>query len=166
MNATFEIGSLLEQLGFHLRGRRAECIHCQGRSRYTVAFTAEVAFCHRCKWTANVVMLARELGLFDGNPEMRERFFREARERRRETEEFKQFVSDRLETISRQYRALARAATHAEDCLREVEQDPYVSELAWDALERFRTFEARIECEGLCDLEVIRSEWSKLRAAA
>jgi len=156
--------SLLERAGFRLRGRRAQCIHCEGRSCWTVSFTPEVAFCHRCGWKANVITLARELGLLTGNPEL----LREARERRRqreETEEFRRFANDRLERISLQYRSLARAARHAEDCLRAGEQDPYVSELAWDALERFRTFEARIEREGLCDLEVIRSEWSKSRAA-
>ena len=162
------MSSLLNLAGFRLRGRRAGCIHCQGRSHWTVSVTDEVAFCHRCRWTANVFILAGELGLLDGNPELREKLLLEATEHRRqraEAEKFKQFVNDRLERIGQQYRALAHAARHAEDCLRAGEQDPYVSELAWDALERFRAFEARIEREGLCDLEILRDEWSKLRAA-
>lgn len=42
---------LLEQAGFRVRGKRADCVHCQGTSRFTVAFNDSVAFCHRCKWT-------------------------------------------------------------------------------------------------------------------
>ena len=46
----FSIVQLLEKTGFVLRGAtRADCIHCQGHSRGTVAFTTEVAFCRRCE---------------------------------------------------------------------------------------------------------------------
>jgi hypothetical protein len=159
---------LLEQAGFRVRGRRAECIHCEGGSHWTVSFTSEVAFCHRCHWTANAITLTRELGLLAGDPKMHE-FLRGARERRRqraETEKFRRFATERIERISRHYRDLARAATHAEQCLRQGESDPVIHELAWSALERFRSFEARIEREGLTDLDVLRTEWGKSRAAA
>ncbi|MBI3483848.1 MAG: hypothetical protein HY012_01670 [Acidobacteria bacterium] len=55
---------LLERAGFRLRGaKRADCAYCSGSSRGTVSFTEEVAYCHRCHWTANVVTLARQTGL-------------------------------------------------------------------------------------------------------
>jgi hypothetical protein len=75
-------------------------------------------------------------------------------------------INERIETINRQYRSLGRAATHAENCLRAGESDAYAQELAWAALERYRLFEARVEREGLCDLEFLKSEWSQLRDAA
>jgi hypothetical protein len=79
---------------------------------------------------------------------------------------FKRFCNERIENVSGHYRRLGRAATHAEDCLRAGEADPHIHDLAWAALERFITFAARIEREGLCDLNVLRTEWSKLREAA
>ncbi len=55
---------LLERAGFTLRGaKRADCAHCSGSSRGTVSFTDEVAYCHRCHWTANMVTLARQAGV-------------------------------------------------------------------------------------------------------
>jgi hypothetical protein len=54
---------LLERAGFHIRGRRADCPHCEGHSRLTVSFNDAVAYCHRCQWTANIRTLSRELGL-------------------------------------------------------------------------------------------------------
>ena len=116
----------------------------------------------------DAITLTRELGLLAGDPKMHE-FLRGARERRRqraETEKFRRFATERIERISRHYRDLARAATHAEQCLRQGESDPVIHELAWSALERFRSFEARIEREGLTDLDVLRTEWGKSRAAA
>jgi DNA primase len=79
---------------------------------------------------------------------------------------FKQFSNQRIAAVNERYRDLARAARHAEECLRAGESDPYIQEIAWAALERYRLFEARIEREGLCDLNVLRTEWSKLRDAA
>ena len=55
---------LLERTGFRLLSTtRADCARRLGRSRGTVAFTDEVTFCHGCKWSANTLTLARELGL-------------------------------------------------------------------------------------------------------
>ena len=55
--------ALLIGAGFRIRGRRADCVHCDGHSRLTVSFNDEVAFCHRCKWTGNARTLTRDLGL-------------------------------------------------------------------------------------------------------
>lgn len=79
---------------------------------------------------------------------------------------FKRFCNERIESVSGHYRRLGRAATHAEDCLCAGESDPYIHDLAWGALERFISFAARIEREGLCDLEILRNEWSNREAAA
>ena len=74
-NSAASFPELLDRAGFHIRGRRADCPHCQaeghGHGRGTVAFTSEVAFCHRCKWTANVRTLSRALGV-PVAPEVRE----------------------------------------------------------------------------------------------
>jgi DNA primase len=78
---------------------------------------------------------------------------------------FKQFCNQRIAAVNEHYRGLARAASNAEECLRAGESDPYIQEMAWAALERYRLFEARMEREGLCDLNVLRTEW-KLRDAA
>jgi DNA primase catalytic core len=79
---------------------------------------------------------------------------------------FKRFCDERIEMINRQHRSLSRAATHAEDYLRAGDSDPYLHDLAWSAFERFRTFEASIEREGLCDPDVLRSAWEELRRDA
>jgi hypothetical protein len=55
--------TLLEQAGFRIRGRRADCPHCEGSSRLTVSFNDEVAFCHRCKWTGNLRSISRQFGI-------------------------------------------------------------------------------------------------------
>jgi hypothetical protein len=80
--------------------------------------------------------------------------------------EFRHFCDGRIEAISAKYRALSRAAIHAEGYLRSGISDPYINDLAWSALERFITFENKIEREGLADPKTLRAEWSKLRAAA
>ncbi len=56
------LADLLEAAGFHVRGRRAECIHCEGHSRLTVSFTDELYFCHRCGKGGNIRTLSRQLG--------------------------------------------------------------------------------------------------------
>ena len=53
---------LLERTDFVIRSRRrADCAYCTGRSRGTVAFNDQVAFCHRCRWTGNRIALVRHL---------------------------------------------------------------------------------------------------------
>ena len=75
---------LLERAGFHIRSAtRADCVHCQGHSRGTVAFTNEVAFCHRCQWKANQVTLACELGLLPRDHRSRTEVEQQVRRRAR-----------------------------------------------------------------------------------
>jgi hypothetical protein len=128
---------LLDRAGFRVRGAtRADCIHCKGHSRGTVAFTAEVAFCHRCKWTANALTLARELGLQQGNPGIDSAFWEDAKRRAGVDVEIRRFEAWRNNTIrevSNRYRSLSRAAVHAENVLSKFPD----CEEAWDALARF-----------------------------
>jgi hypothetical protein len=138
----FNVSSHLELAGFRLRGRRAECIHCQGRSRWTVSFTPEVAFCHRCHWTGNVITLARELGLLAGNPKM-QWFLRGVTKRRRqraETEKFDAWRNRSIRELSARYRYLSRKAALAGEVLR-FKPD---CEAAWDALARWHHAKARV----------------------
>ena len=86
--------------------------------------------------------------------------------RRTEEAQFERFCRERIEEINRHYRNLGRAATHAEECLRAGTLSAYEQELAWDALERFRTFQLRVEREGLADVSLLRREWEQNRAAA
>jgi hypothetical protein len=145
--ATFDMHSLLEQAGFRIRGRRADCVHCDGGSRLTVAFTTELAHCHRCKWSTNTFRLAQSLGLLRDNPEVRKKFLHEAEQRRQaniEVEKFDRWRNARIERASARYRSLARAAMHARDYLGSGQDDPHISGLAWDALARWYHAEARL----------------------
>ncbi|MGH9795763.1 MAG: hypothetical protein ACRD5G_13405 [Candidatus Acidiferrales bacterium] len=55
---------LLQLAGNRIRSAtRADCTRCPGSSTGTVAYTDQVAYCHRCGWGANRAMLERELGL-------------------------------------------------------------------------------------------------------
>ncbi len=59
---------LLQLAGNRIRSAtRADCTRCPGSSTGTVAYTDQVAYCHRCQWRANRVMLERELGLRPAN---------------------------------------------------------------------------------------------------
>lgn len=79
---------------------------------------------------------------------------------------FERFYNERVEAVCQKLRALARAATHAEELLRAGESDSHVHEIAWAALERWISFESRVEREGLLDPEVIHTEWKGRRRAA
>jgi hypothetical protein len=134
--------SLLELAGFQLRGNRADCLHCEGRSRWTISFNSEVCFCHRCHFKANVITLARELGLFD-NPELRERFLREAGERKRQNAEMQRFDAWRdasIRQVSARHRSLWRNAGLAQEVLKKYPD----CEPAWDALARWHHAEAQL----------------------
>jgi hypothetical protein len=145
MNPTpINMRSLLLAAGFRLRGAtRADCIHCGGQSRATVAFTAEVAFCHRCKWTANTLMLARELGLLHGNPGAVSFFHEEARRRASVEGEIRRFDAwreSKIRQVSDKCRQLSRAAVIAENVLARFPD----CEEAWGALARFYHAEAQL----------------------
>lgn len=135
---------LLEWAGFRVRGlARADCIHCEGHSRGTVAFTSEVAYCHRCKWTANTLTLARELGLLRGDPGASSAFREDARRLAILEGGIKRFDAwrdNKIRQVSDKYCQLSRAAVHAENVLSRFPD----CEEAWDALARFYHAEARL----------------------
>lgn len=121
---------LLERAGFRVRGpKRADCAHCTGRSRGTVSYTAEVAYCHRCHWTGNVLTLAHRLGL--GSP-VATADQRANEEREALLAAFDAWREARVQEVLARSRALSRCARHAHSILR---RDPE-REDAWDALAR------------------------------
>jgi hypothetical protein len=140
----FNMRVLLERSGFRVRGAtRADCIHCEGQSRGTVAFTHEVAFCHRCKWAVNKLKLARELGLLRGDAQAMSVFREEARQRLTLGSEIKRFETWRevkLRNVSNQYRSLSRGAVCASKVLAECPN----CEDAWAALAHFYQVEAQL----------------------
>lgn len=179
MNVAFEMRSLLEQAGFRIHRTRADCIKCEGSSRATVSFNAEVAHCHRCKWSANTFTLARDLGLLRGDPEARARFRREVEDRKRvnaELEKFEQWRNSRIRQASTRHRLLWRKALLAQDVLREFPD----FEPAWDALARWYHAEAQLSAtldylsfskagrwlETDSTREQVMEVWRKQRAAA
>jgi hypothetical protein len=141
---TIDMRSLLEQVGFRLRGAtRADCLHCDGSSHSTVSFTAELAFCHRCKWRANNVAMARDMGLVSGNPGVALVLRERAREQRRANDELEPFEAWRehcIRQVSDRYYSLSRAAIRAEEVLSKFPE----CEAAWDALARFYHSEGRL----------------------
>jgi hypothetical protein len=140
----FEMRSLLEIAGFKIRGaNRADCIHCEGHSRGTVAFTREVPCCHRCKWTASILRLSRELGLLSRNPEGAAALREQAQRRTRLEEEigpFEAWRDTKIRHSSAKYRLLSRAALCAGEVLTKFSD----CELAWDVLARFYHAEAQL----------------------
>ncbi len=135
---------LLETAGFRVRGAtRADCIHCAGHSKGTIAFTGEVAFCHRCKWRANTITLARELGLLHGNPEVVSSFREKVRMRTRldaQINPFETWRDAKIREVSGRYRSLSRGAVLATVILAKFPD----CEPAWAALARFYQAEAKL----------------------
>lgn len=125
---------LLQQAGFRLHGRRADCVHCNGRSRLTVSFTDDVAFCHRCKWTANAIQLARALGKTLEPESAGHLSAREA------VRQFEKWRSDRYRKLAAEYRELGLKAELAKRILG-IYPD---CKMAWDALACFYHNEARL----------------------
>jgi DNA primase len=122
---------------------------------------------HDCSFPQSVADLAARAGIcIDGfNPSPEQTAAVAAREAQREEEmRFQHFVNERIAAVNQRYRSLARAATNAEDYLRAgLPADAHIDDFAWSALERFRVFEARIEREGLCDLDILHTEWQARR---
>jgi hypothetical protein len=133
---------LLERTDFVIRSRRrADCAYCTGRSRGTVAFNDQVAFCHRCRWTANRIALARELGLLNTDLETQRKLRQEARHRRgieSTLAAFECWREARLREVTDRYRALAKQGALAHRVLQRWPD----SEPAWDALARLYHAEA------------------------
>jgi DNA primase len=141
--------------------------HCHGCGKGGDVFQF-IRFLHGCSFRASIDFLATRAGLriegFRPSTELTAKVAAQ-KAQRQEQSAFERFCNDRIEIVNRRYRALGRAANHAEDCLRAGESDPYIHDLAWDALKRFRDFEARIEREGLCDLDILKSEWEQREVA-
>jgi len=126
--------ALLERNGFRIRGSRADCIHCEGGSRGTVSFSAEVAFCHRCKWTANAAQLAGAFG--EGAPPESP----EHREARLRVEGFKQWLSETYQQAADEEYQLSRKAELGKKILARFPD----CEAAWEALARWYHAERRL----------------------
>jgi hypothetical protein len=141
---TFTLGCLLEQAGFRIRGRgRADCVHCEGGSSGTVSFTDEVCFCHRCHWKSNVRLLARELGLLSEDPEARQRFAEQERQRQERESVIKKFEEWRdtcQRVLTHRFRELSHKAENAKVFL---VTDPNC-EVLWSALANFFHEEAEL----------------------
>lgn len=187
-----EASPLAEVAGEHVQLRKSgaqllgRCpFHDDSAPSFYVHPAKNVFLCHGCQTGGDVITFVRRLnnfsfrkaveflaaraGLkfegFTASPELI-RKVSETKSKRQAEADFDRFISDRIEAVNRQYRALSRAAIHAEECLRAGESDPHVHDLAWNALERFTSFELRIEREGLFDPGVIRSEWESRQRAA
>lgn len=132
--------TLLEQAGFRIRGRRADCPHCEGSSRLTVSFNDEVAFCHRCKWTGNLRTLSREFGV-PVTPETAQ-----DRETRTRAKQFDQWRGTCQRILADRFRDLGLLAERAKQELA-VSPD---CEPAWAALADFYQNEASLS--GALDL--------------
>jgi hypothetical protein len=135
---------LLERSGFRLRGRnRADCIHCAGHSVGTVSYTTEVAYCHRCAWSANSVLLRKQLGLLPSDPESKRRARAEAHQRASCLRIIKRFAVWRetnIQMYSTELRRMGRNAVIAMEVLNRYPD----CEPAWDALARFYHREAEL----------------------
>lgn len=135
---------LLIRAGFRIRtSKRADCVHCSGRSRGTVSYNRDVAHCFRCGWAANIRILARHLGLPDSDPRKYLKLQEDAIRRAR-TEKminvFEAWRQPRICHVSNRFRHLGRVAVRAEEVLRSFPDcDP-----AWGALALYYHQTARL----------------------
>jgi hypothetical protein len=140
----FTMTALLERAGCVLRGRnRADCIHCSGKSRGTVAYTNELAFCHRCHWKTNTRILARELGLLSDDPEARARFAAEDRvrkQRQRIAAQFEDWRNEHIDKLTTQHRERFHESGLAIAVLREFPD----CDAAWQTLADYYDAESRL----------------------
>jgi hypothetical protein len=138
---------LLEHAGFRIRSaKRADCAHCSGSSRGTVSYTDEVAYCHRCHWTANEVTLARQLGvagalrprpashLRGDKPPATSRSDLARQRRDALLREFEAWRQGRIQRLYDEDRARTRAIMRCADWMQRI---PECEEQAWEALKRF-----------------------------
>ena len=185
--------SLIEQvISEHLRLRKsgAQLLgHCPFHGDETPSFfvhpAKQVFHCHgcgaggdvfqfvrlslRCSFRDSVAHLAERAGIsldgFKPSPELCELVAKQRKEES-ERQSFERFATSWINFVSRQYWKRAKAATQAENRLRAGGLTLEEHEQAWQALEEYRRIEARVEREGLCDLEVIRGEWARKDAIA
>jgi hypothetical protein len=126
------LAELLERAGFHVKGRRADCVFCDGSSRLTVSFTNEVWHCFRCGRKGDVRTLARELGL------ALEPIARQILERREKQEAFKEWLHTTHMILVRHWWYLTRRAALAKVALQFIPD----FEPAWCALANYCHAEA------------------------
>jgi DNA primase catalytic core len=140
-----------------------QVFHCHGCGVGGDVFEF-VRQCLQCGFCDSVAHLAERAGIdldgFTPSPELRELVARQKAEQD-ERRSFERFAASWIDLVSRQYWKRAKAATEAENRLRAGGLTPEEHELAWQALEEYRHIEARVERDGLCDLELIRSEWAR-----
>jgi CHC2 zinc finger len=191
LEAVRELSPILEIVAQHVRLKRAGVqfvgicpFHAEKSPSFSVNPRKQVFYCHGCQAGGDVFTfiqkltgcsfplavqsLAANAGLsFDGfkpGPQLIKMV--KASKAQRESEfAFRQFFNQRVDAINCRHRTLARSATHAEKCLRAGEPDSYLHDNAWDALNRFLDFEARIERERLADVDILKAEWEKISAA-
>lgn len=168
----------LRRSGVQLLGRCP--FHADKTPSFSVNPSKQVFHCHGCNvggdvfqfirlslhcgFRDSVAHLAERAGIdlcgFRPSPELRELVGRKQREES-ERQSFERFAESWISLVSRLYWKRAKAATQAENRLRAGGLTLEEHEQAWHALEEYRDIEARVEREGLCDLELIRSEWAR-----
>jgi hypothetical protein len=132
--AAHSLHSLLDAAGYRIRGRRADCRHCDGHSRLTVSFNDECFYCHRCGRGGNARTLARDLGK-PLPPETLEQ--RAARER---AAQFRTWIDQHYRTVATEFRSAGRLAQRAKQALSQYPD----CEPAWNALAHFYHSEAKL----------------------
>jgi len=131
-----DLSALLARAGYVLRGNRARCPSCEGRSDFTVGiYDHERYLCFRCKRAGNLRTLQRELALPVAPETIEER---KAQYRARQ---FREWVRAAVELLNRRLRRLASGARWAHVALAYDPED----EAAWDALADFYNGEAELE---------------------
>ena len=140
-----------------------QVFHCHGCGAGGDVFQFVRLSLH-CGFRDSVAHLAERAGIdldgFTPSPELRELVAKQRKEES-ERQSFERFAASWINLVSRLYWKRAKAATEAENRLRAGGLTPEEHEQAWQALEEYRWIEARVEREGLCDLEVIRSAWAR-----
>jgi DNA primase len=187
VEAVRELSPIEQIISEHVRLRRSgaqllgRCpFHADKTPSFSVHPAKQVFHCHgcgaggdvfqfvrlrlQCGFRDTVAHLAERAGIrldgFRPSPELRELVAKQRKEES-ERQSFERFATSWLNLVSRQYWKRAKAATQAENRLRAGGLTLEEHEQAWQALEEYRDIEARVEREGLCDLEVIRSAWAR-----
>ncbi len=113
----------------------------------TVSFTDEVAYCHRCHWTANLAQLSWDCGIRVPVPTET----REQSQARTTVANFQRWLSKRYGEAAKQEYHMARQAKLAGEVLARFPDE----ESAWDALARW--FHKRRSLEAFFELAQCRS---------
>jgi hypothetical protein len=140
------MAELLEQSGHRVCGRRFDCVHCAGSSRFTGSFNDEVAYCHRCGWRSNATQLGRAQG-HTAHAETESHRLARAR-----AEEFAEWVDRCERVLYARHRFLWRRVGLARTALRYFPDMPQ----AWDALADYHHEEAKL-CAALDSLSFERA---------